>query len=79
MLTAGATKTEHQRGESALDISVHVMIGQCIDMIQELQYLAIILQESDDRFIQTGQLLIRLISSRIVGASAIKHITTSVS
>ena len=27
MLTARATETEHQRGKTSLDITVHVMIG----------------------------------------------------
>ena len=67
MLTARTTETEHQGGETALDIAIHVMVCQLIDTLQERQNLTIILQESDDRLIQTGQLLIRLISSRIVG------------
>ena len=78
MLTARTTETEHQRGETTLDITVHVMIGKCIDMLQELENLTIILQESDDRFIQTRQFFIRLITTRIVSTSTIKDITATI-
>ena len=58
MLTARATETELQGGESSLDITTYMMVCQRIDMIQELQYLSIILQETDDRLVQSRQLLI---------------------
>ena len=78
MLTTRATETEHQRGKTSLDISVHVMIGKCIDMLQELENLTIILQESDHRFIQARQLLVRLITTWIVSASTVKDITATI-
>lgn len=65
MLTAGTSETEHQRGETTLHIAVYMMVGKCIDMLKELQYLTIILQESDNRFVQTRQLLIRFVSTRL--------------
>ena len=74
MLTARTTETEHQRGETTLDITVHVMIGKCIDMLQELENLTIILQESDDRFVQTRQLLVRFITAWVMRASTVKDI-----
>ena len=78
MLTARATETELQGGESSLDITTYMMVCQRIDMIQELQYLSIILQETDDRLVQSRQLLIWLISARVVGASTIEDITSSI-
>lgn len=65
MLTAGTSETEHQRGETTLHIAVYMMVGKCINMLQELQYLTIILQESDNRIVQTRQLLIRFVSTRL--------------
>ena len=78
MLTTRATETELQGGESSLDITTYMMVCQRIDMIQELQYLSIILQETDDRLVQSRQLLIWLISARVVGASTIEDITSSI-
>ena len=43
MLTARTTETEHQGGETTLNIAIHMMIGKRIDMIQELQDIPIIL------------------------------------
>lgn len=78
MLTARTTETEHQRGEPTLDITVHVMIGKCIDMLQKLENLTIILQESDDRFVQTRQLLVRFITAWVMSASTVKDITATI-
>lgn len=78
MLTACTSETEHQRGETTLHVAVYMMVGKCIDMIQELQYLTIILQESDNRLIQTRQLLIRLVSTRVMGTSAVEDVTSTI-
>ena len=78
MLTACTSETEHQRGETTLHVAVYMMVGKCINMIQELQYLTIILQESDNRLIQTRQLLIRLVSARVMGTSAVEDITSTI-
>jgi hypothetical protein len=51
MLSSCASETEHQTRESALNVTTHMMVGQLIDTLQEGQYLSIILQKSDDRFI----------------------------
>ena len=78
MLTAGTSETEHQRGETTLHIAVYMMVGKCIDMLQELQYLTIILQESDNRLIQTRQFFIRLVSARVMGTSTVENITSAI-
>ena len=66
MLTTRTTKAEHQIGETALDITAHMGIGQFINAVEECQYLTVILQETDDWFIKTCQLLIRLITARVM-------------
>ena len=43
MLTARTTETEHQGGETTLNIAIHMMIGKRIDMFQELQDFPIII------------------------------------
>ena len=40
MLTAGATETEHQRGETTLDITAHMGISQLIHGVEERQDLS---------------------------------------
>ena len=78
MLPAGASETEHQRGKATLHVAVYMMVGKCIDMFQELQYLTIILQKSDNRLIQTRQLFIRLVSARVMGTSTVEDITSAI-
>lgn len=56
-----------------------MMVGKCIDMIHNFNILTIILQESDNRFIQTRQiLLIRLVSARVMGTSAVEDVTSTI-
>ena len=55
-----------------------MVVGQLVYRIQERQYLTIILQESYHRLVQSGQLLIRLVSAGVVRASAVEHITTAI-
>ena len=78
VLPARAAKAEHQAGEAALDVAAHVMVGQLVDTIEELQYLAIVFQKADDGRIQSRELLVGLITTRVVGAAAIKHIATAI-
>ena len=78
MLTACAAEREHQRRESTLNVAAHMVVGQLIHRIQKRQYLAIVLQESNHRLIQSRQLLIRLISTRVVRASTVEHVTTTI-
>ena len=53
-------------------------IGQLIDAVEERQNLAIILQEADNRFVQTRQLFIRLIAAGVMGRTAVEDITTAI-
>ena len=77
MLTAGATETEHQRGETTLDITAHMGISQLIHGVEERQDLAIILQETDHRLVKSRQLLIRLITTGVVGTTTVEHLSSS--
>ena len=78
MLTAGATKAEHQRRETALDIATHMGIGQLIYRVEEGEYLAVVLEESDYRFVETREFLVWLISSGIMCASAVEDISAAI-
>ncbi len=78
VLTACTAEAEHQRGEASLNISVHMMVGKAINTIEEGQYLAIILQESDDWLVETRQFLVWLVSAGVMGAATIEDITASI-
>ena len=78
MLTACAAKTEHQVGETALNITGHMSVCQLIHAVEECQYLSVVLQESDYRFIESSQFFVWFLAARVVGAAAVKHISTAV-
>ena len=78
VLTAGAAETDLQVGEAALEEAFHMGIDQRIDMVQETEDLAVLLQELDDRRIQTGELLEPFVLPGIMHAPAVKHIPAPV-
>jgi hypothetical protein len=78
MLATCATEREHEVGESTLQIAFDVHISQPIDVLQEGKYLAIVLQESDNGLVKSGQLLVGLVSTGIVRAATIKDISATI-
>ena len=78
MLTARASESEHQVGEAALEITLHMMICQPIDALQEGEYLPVFLKETDYRLVQTRQLLVCLVTAGVVSASAVEDISSAV-
>ena len=78
MLSTGATKRKHQVGEAPLYVAFHMSIGQSVDAVEEGQYLAVVFQELDDRFIQTRQLLIRLVAAGVVDGATIEDVATAI-
>ena len=78
VLSARASEAEHQGSEAPLHISLHMMVGQLIDRFEEVEDLAVVLQKSDHRLVQSRQFLVRLIASRVVRASAVEDIASAV-
>ena len=78
VLTTSAAEREHEGREAALDVAAHVGIGQSIDAFEEGQYLAIVLQETDDRLVETGQLLVGLVTAGVVGGTAVEHVSAAI-
>lgn len=78
MLSAGASKAEHQRREAAFYIPLDVFVGQSVHALQEFQYLAIVLEEAYHWLVQSRQLLVRLITAWVVCASTVKNISSTV-
>ena len=78
MLASRAAKTEHKVGKAPLQIPMDVSLCQAVDTVEEGQYLAIVLQEPYDRFVQPRQLLIGLVATGVVRAAAIEDIAAAV-
>ena len=78
VLAAGAAEADLQVRETAFEEALHVRIDQGIDVVQEAEDLAVLLQELNDGFIQAGQLLEPLILPGIVHAPAIEHIPSPI-
>ena len=78
VLATGAAETDLQVRETALEEALHVRIDQGIDMVQEAEDLAVLLQELNDGFIETGQLFEPLVLPRIVHTPAVEHIPSPI-
>ena len=78
MLTTSTSETEHQRCESSLDIPAYVVVGKFIDAVEEGEYLSVILQKSDNRLVETCEFLVWFITARIVSASAVEDISSTI-
>lgn len=53
-------------------------IGKSIDGVEECQYLTIVFQETDDRFVESCQLFVGFIATGIVSTSTVKHIAATI-
>ena len=51
VLPAGATKSYLQMGETALDETLYVVVYQFVDSVEKSEYLAILLEEVNDRLV----------------------------
>ena len=78
VLTACASEREHKTGEASLDITCYVGIGKLVNGIEEGEDFSVIFKETDYWLIQACELLVRLVTSRVVSASAIEHISAAV-
>ena len=78
MLTSCTSETEHQTRESTLQITAHMSVSQLVNALQECQDFPIVFKETDDRLVQSCQLLVGLITSWVMCASAIEDIATTI-
>ena len=78
MLTARTAETEHQVGKAALQVSLDMSVGQLIYTLEEGENLAIILEETDNRLVDTGKFLVRLVSTGVVRATAVEDIAAAI-
>ena len=73
VLASGAAEAYHEVGESPIHVPLDGGIHDLIDMLQEGGDLAVLLQELDHRFIQTCEMVITLILTRVVDGSAVEY------
>ena len=78
VLTARTAKAEHQTCEAPLDIARHMVVGKGIDMLQEVHDLAVVLKETNHWLVETRQLFIGLVASRIVRGTAVEDIAAAI-
>lgn len=78
VLAACASEGEHQVGESAVDISLYVCVGKLVYAVEEGEYLSVVLKEADDRLVQSGELLVRLVTSGIVSGTTVEDVATAI-
>ena len=79
VLTACATKGEHEISKAALQVALHMRICQFIDIFQKGKNLSVVLQKTDNRFIQTCKLFVWFITTRIMRATAVKNVSAAIS
>ena len=78
VLPTGATEGHLEVGEIPFDIALYMMVHQGINRLQEGQYLTVIFKEVNDRLVQTRHGLIRVVSTRIMGGTAVEDVPASI-
>lgn len=78
VLSASASEGEHEVGESAFEVTLHMGIGQLVDAVEECKYFSIVFQEVDHRLVEPCKFLVRLVAAGIVCAAAIEHVASTI-
>ena len=78
VLAASTAESHLEVGEVALDKALHVMVDKGIDRVEEGEYLAVLLEEVDDRLIQAGKELVLLVFAGVVSSTAVEDIPAAV-
>lgn len=78
VLASCASEGEHQVGESAVDIALYVCVGKLVYAVEEGEYLSVVLKEADDGLVQSGELLVRLVSTWIVGGTTVEDVASAI-
>ena len=65
-------------GEAAFDETCHMEIDEFVDALEEGEDFSICLKEVYDGLVKSCERLVLFVTTRVVGAAAVKHIATSV-
>ena len=78
VLSSCAAEAEHKGGEAALDIATNMCVGQLIHTVEEGGDLTVVFKEAYHGFVEPGEFLVWFVSSGIVGATAVEHVSTAI-
>ena len=78
VLASGASETDRKAAESTTAVGLDVRIDDTLDMLEEAEYFSVIFKKLDHCTIPSCELLVCLITSRIMDAAAIEDIAASV-
>ena len=78
VLSARTTESHLEMTEIAFNEPLYVMIYKCIHRLKESQYLAVLLEEVDDRLVQARHGLELLVFAGVVRTTAVEDISTAV-
>ena len=78
MLPTRATESYLEVREVTFDEARRMMIDEGINGLQESQYLAVLLQKINDRLVQSGEGLVFVVLTGIMGSAAVEDIATAI-
>ena len=78
MLTAGTAERDLEVGEVAFDEALDMMVHQTIDGLQEREDLAVLFEEIDDGLVESGEGLVFVVLTGIMGSAAVEDIATAI-
>ena len=78
MLAARTAETEHQTGETSLDVTLHMVVGKLENGFQEVKNLAVVLKETNHRLVQSCQVLVWLVTPRVMRRATVKDVSATV-
>ena len=78
MTTACAAEGYLQMSEASLDISSDMEINEFIDAVEEGEDFTILFKEVYDGLVKSCKGLIFVVTTRVVGASAVEYITATI-
>ena len=78
VLPAGAPEGHAEAGEAALHVAAHGGVDQGVDVGEEGGNLAVVLQEADDGFVQSGEGLVSLVLAGVIDGAAVEDEASAV-
>ena len=78
MLPTRATESYLEVREVTFDEARYMMVDEGINGLQKSQYLAVLLQKINDRLVQSGEGLVFVVLTGIMGSAAVEDIATAI-
>lgn len=73
VLTTCASKANHQVCETTIQIALYGSIDDFINGIKEGSYFTLFFQESNDGFIQSGEMIVSFVFTRVINGPAVEY------